>query len=161
MPWQLPRTPFNEAATAADASRDTICQGNCDVADLQLCSNIAPIRNTIPIQYPISNCPAKKGFLQTAVSKARRPGPRAPPSLSHRRASDTALTFLGSQANTSGRLADKSASVLLPSGRPCAQNAISHIRTSGLPVRLTDLNCRIARCAGTPGKRVETPLALW
>jgi hypothetical protein len=26
---------------------------------------------------------------------------------------------------------------------------------------LTDLNCRIARCAGTPGKRVETPLALW
>jgi hypothetical protein len=60
------------AARAADASRDTIWQGNCDVADLQLRSNIAPIRNTIPIQYPISNCPAKKGFLQTALSKARR-----------------------------------------------------------------------------------------
>ena len=50
---------LNEAATAADASRDTIWQGNCDVADLQLRNNIAPIRNTIPIQYPISNCPAK------------------------------------------------------------------------------------------------------
>jgi hypothetical protein len=63
---------LNEAASAADASRDTIWQGNCDVADLQSRSNIAPIRNTIPIQYPISNCPAKKGFLQTALSKARR-----------------------------------------------------------------------------------------
>jgi len=64
---------LNEAASAADASRDTIWQGNCDVADLQLRSNIAPIRNTIPIQYPISNCPAKPGgFLQVAVSKARR-----------------------------------------------------------------------------------------
>ena len=63
---------LNEAATAADASRDTIWQGNCDVADPQLRNNIAPIRNTIPIQYPISNCPAKKGFLQVAVSKARR-----------------------------------------------------------------------------------------
>jgi hypothetical protein len=63
---------LNEAASAADASRDTIWQGNCAVAALQSRSNIAPIRNTIPIQYPISNCPAKKGFLQVAVSKARR-----------------------------------------------------------------------------------------
>jgi hypothetical protein len=51
---------LNEAARAADAARDTIWQGNCDLADLRLRNNIAPIRNTIPIQYPISNCPAKK-----------------------------------------------------------------------------------------------------
>ena len=62
---------LNEAARAADASRDTIWQGNCDAADLQLRSNNAPIRNTIPIQYPISNCPAKKrlpsnGFIESA-----------------------------------------------------------------------------------------------
>jgi hypothetical protein len=66
------RTPFERSRWAADASRDTIWQGNCNVADLQLRSTIAPISNTIPIQYPISNCPAKKGFLQTALSKARR-----------------------------------------------------------------------------------------
>jgi hypothetical protein len=91
---------LNEAATAADASRDTIWQGNCDVADLQLRSNIAPIRNTIPIQYPISNCPAKKGFLQVAVSKARRAAmsPTLPPHF-RRRASDTALRLRGSQAS--------------------------------------------------------------
>jgi len=51
---------LNEAARAADAARDTIWQGNCDLADLRLRNNIAPIRNTIPIQYPINNCPAKK-----------------------------------------------------------------------------------------------------
>jgi len=75
-PWRQGRSYFleprlNEAASAADASRDNIWQGNCDVADLQLRSNIAPIRNTIPIQYPISNCPAKKrlpsnGFIESA-----------------------------------------------------------------------------------------------
>jgi hypothetical protein len=72
---------LNEAASAADASRDTIWQGNCDVGHQQLCNNIAPIRNTIPIQYPISNCPAKKGFLQVAVSKARRAASLPVPSL--------------------------------------------------------------------------------
>jgi hypothetical protein len=86
---------LNEAASAADASRDTIWQGNCDVGHQQLCNNIAPIRNTIPIQYPISNCPAKKGFLQVAVSKARRAAvsPDPPPDF-RRRASDTALRLL-------------------------------------------------------------------
>ena len=89
---------LNEAATAADASRDSIWQGNCDVADLQLRSNIAPIRNTIPIQYPISNCPAKKGFLQVAVSKARRAAVSlTPPPDFRRRASDTALRLRGRQ----------------------------------------------------------------
>ena len=82
---------LNEAATAADASRDTIWQGNCDLADLQLRRNIAPIRNTIPIQYPLSNCPANVGgFLPVAVSKARRAAvsPTPPPDF-RRRASDT------------------------------------------------------------------------
>jgi hypothetical protein len=70
-PGNFPEPRLNEAASAADASRDNIWQGNCDVADLQLRSNIAPIRNTIPIQYPISNCPAKKrlpsnGFIESA-----------------------------------------------------------------------------------------------
>jgi hypothetical protein len=89
---------LNEAASAADASRDTIWQGNCAVAALQSRSNIAPIRNTIPIQYPISNCPAEVGgFLQVAVSKARRAAvsPTPPPGF-RRRASDTALRLRGS-----------------------------------------------------------------
>jgi hypothetical protein len=60
---------LNEAATAADASRDTIWQGNCDVGHQQLCNNIAPIRNTIPIQYPISNCPAKKASFKSLYRK--------------------------------------------------------------------------------------------
>ena len=44
-PADFPEPRLDEAATAADASRATIWQGNC---------------------------PAKKGFLQTALSKARR-----------------------------------------------------------------------------------------
>ena len=51
---------------AADASRDIIWQGNCDVFDQQLCghtasSNTVSSRNTIAIEYPIGNCPAKFG----------------------------------------------------------------------------------------------------
>ena len=88
----FPEGDLNEAATAADASRGTIWQGNCEVGHQQLCNKIAPIRNTIPIQYPIGNCPPKKGFLQVAVSKARRAAvsPTPPPDF-RRRASDTAL----------------------------------------------------------------------
>jgi len=46
----------------------------------------------------ISNCPAKKSFLQVAVSKARRAAvsPTPPPHF-RRRASDTALRLWGSQ----------------------------------------------------------------
>ena len=40
---------------------------------------------------------SRRGFLQTAVSKARAVPALVAPSLSHRRASDTALTFLRSQ----------------------------------------------------------------
>ena len=53
---------------AADASRDIIWQGTCHVAEKQLRnvsagSNSPPLRITISIEYPISNCPAKFGRL--------------------------------------------------------------------------------------------------
>ena len=50
---------LNEPANAGDASRATIWQGNCHVEDQFFYSNITRAQNTIPIQYPISNCPAK------------------------------------------------------------------------------------------------------
>jgi hypothetical protein len=85
---------LNEAASAADAWRDTIWQGNCDVGHQQLCNNIAPIRNTIPIQYPISNCPAKKASFKSLYRK--RAGRRVCyfGACSSRRASDTALRLI-------------------------------------------------------------------
>src|ERR1700681_2411822 len=66
---------------AADASRDIIWQGACDVAEKQLrnvsaCSNIPPLRITISIEYPISNCPAKFGAASFLRLDPKRPGPR-------------------------------------------------------------------------------------
>ena len=66
---------------AADASRDIIWQGNCDVFDQQLCghtasSNTVSSRNTIAIEYPISNCPAKFGAASFLRLDPKRPGPR-------------------------------------------------------------------------------------
>jgi hypothetical protein len=63
---------LKEAALRRTLARDTIWQVNCDLCDQRLRSNIIPIRNTIPIEYPTGNCPAKTGFLQTALSKVPR-----------------------------------------------------------------------------------------
>jgi hypothetical protein len=51
----------NEAAKRRTLARDTIWQGNCDVADQPCRSKFASLRITSPIEYPISNCPAKSG----------------------------------------------------------------------------------------------------
>src|SRR5215831_16157498 len=71
---------LNEPANAGDASRATIWQGNCHVEDQLFYSNITPAQNTIPIQYPMSNCPAKPtGSFKRLYRKARRSGmPLAP-----------------------------------------------------------------------------------
>ena len=50
---------LNEPANAGDASRATVWQGNRHVEDHLFYSNITPARNTIAIQYPVGNCPAK------------------------------------------------------------------------------------------------------
>jgi hypothetical protein len=42
-------------------ARDSIWQGNCNAADHPSRSNIPLLRITFPIEYPISNCPAKSG----------------------------------------------------------------------------------------------------
>ena len=84
---------LNEAAGAADASRDTIWHGNCDVVDQQLCSNITPIRNTIPIQYPMSNFPAKARASFKRLYRKRARAPSSATLSSWTRASDKALTF--------------------------------------------------------------------
>src|SRR5215470_3044124 len=70
----------NEPANAGDASRATIWQGNCHVEDQLFYSNITPAQNTVPIQYPMSNCPAKPtGSFKRLYRKARRSGmPLAP-----------------------------------------------------------------------------------
>ena len=105
-PRRLPRTPFERSRFAADASRDTIWQGNCDVADLQLRSTIAQISNTIPIQYPISNCPAKKAPFKRLYRK--RAGPPCSGTLpSWTRASDKALTFMDNHPLRLGYLSDR------------------------------------------------------
>ena len=64
----------------ADASRDIIWQGNCHVLNPQLCSdstcsNVAFLRITISIEYPISNCPAKSGAASFLRLYPKRPGP--------------------------------------------------------------------------------------
>ena len=63
---------LNEAASRRTLARDNIWQGNCDLCGQQLRSNIASVRNTIPIQYPHKQLPCQKSSLQVAVSKARR-----------------------------------------------------------------------------------------
>jgi hypothetical protein len=63
---------LNEAALRRTLARITIWQGNCDLSDQQLRKKIAPTRNTIPIEYPLSNCPPKWGFLQTDLPKMPR-----------------------------------------------------------------------------------------
>ena len=61
---------LNEAAERRTLARATIWQGNCDVPDRRsncdvpdqtLGSKIAAFGSTIPIETPISNCPAKFG----------------------------------------------------------------------------------------------------
>src|SRR5215467_10615954 len=84
----------NEPANAGDASRATIWQGNCHVEDQLFYSNITLAPNTIPIQYPISNCPAKPtGSFKRLYRKRADRGCRLLQALFRRRASDTALTF--------------------------------------------------------------------
>jgi len=51
---------LNEAALRQTLARDTIWQGNCDLCGQQLRSNIASVRNTIPIQYPYKQLPCQK-----------------------------------------------------------------------------------------------------
>jgi hypothetical protein len=78
--------PFSEwrvrtMPQAADASRDMIWQGNCDVIDSTLCghtasSNAVSSRITIAIEYPISTCPAKSGAASFSRLNPNRPGPR-------------------------------------------------------------------------------------
>ena len=65
----------------ADAPRDITWQGNCHVAEQYLCSNTAcskspSSRITIPIEYPISNCPAKFGAASFLRLDPKRPGPQ-------------------------------------------------------------------------------------
>ncbi len=63
-------------AGAADATRDTIWQGNCDVGEQPSRSNISQLRITIAIENPLGNCPAKfrvqGGFILTAQSGVAR-----------------------------------------------------------------------------------------
>ena len=64
-------TPLERSRRAADASRGIIWQGNCDAAAQQSCSvyvwrsNFALPRITLPIEIPISNCPAKSRRLRS------------------------------------------------------------------------------------------------
>jgi len=83
-------------------TRATIWQGNCDVAAQTTCSNIAPLRITIPIQYPISNCPAKSGaasfqhgFLDTKQPKTMRSGMSGPKAARAERAIGQTCPRLG------------------------------------------------------------------
>jgi hypothetical protein len=83
---------LNEPANAGDASRATIWQGNCHGEDQLFYSDITPAQNTIPIQYPISNCPAKPtgSFKRLYRKRAKAPCSRT---FLRRCASDKALTF--------------------------------------------------------------------
>ena len=83
---------LNEPANAGDASRATIWQGNCHVEDQLLYSILTRAENTIPIQYPISNCPAKP---TGSFKRLYRKRAKAPCSRTFLRgcASDKALTF--------------------------------------------------------------------
>src|SRR5215472_18518686 len=84
----------NEPANAGDASRATIWQGNCHVEDQLFYSNITPAQNTIPIQYPVSNSPAKPtGSFKRLYRKRADRGCRLLQALFRRCAFDTALTF--------------------------------------------------------------------
>src|SRR6516162_4865167 len=77
---------------AGDASRATIWQGNCHVEDQLFYSNSTRAQNTIPIQYPLSNCPAKP---TGSFKRLYRKRAKAPCSRTFLRgcASDKALTF--------------------------------------------------------------------
>ena len=57
---RVPEADLNEAALRRTLARDTIWQGNCDLCGQQLRSNIASVRNTIPIQYPYKQLPCQK-----------------------------------------------------------------------------------------------------
>src|SRR6516164_4267236 len=83
---------LNEPANAGDASRATIWQGNCHVEDQLFYSNVTRAQNTIPIQYPISNCPAKPtgSFKRLYRKRARGLCSRT---FIRGCASDKALTF--------------------------------------------------------------------
>jgi hypothetical protein len=88
----LRKVRLNEPANAGDASRATIWQGNCHVEGQLFYSNITRAQNTIPIQYPISNCPAKPtgSFKRLYRKRARTP---CSPTVLRGCASDKALTF--------------------------------------------------------------------
>jgi len=93
VPWVTFRLArLNEPANAGDASRATIWQGNCHVEDQFFYSNITRAQNTIPIQYPISNCPAKPtgSFKRLYRKRARGLCSRT---FIRGCASDKALTF--------------------------------------------------------------------
>ena len=77
--------PFERSRRAADASRDTLWQGNCDVRSLysrgnhkHVRSNSALLRITFAIEYPISTCPAKSGRLPSNVSIRSDPALKFP-----------------------------------------------------------------------------------
>jgi hypothetical protein len=58
---KAPCPAHNEAAKRRTLARGNIWQGNCDATDYPLGSNAASFRNTKPIEFPLSNCPAKSG----------------------------------------------------------------------------------------------------
>ena len=66
-------TDLNEAALRRTLARDTIWQGNCDLSGQQLRSNIASVRNTIPIQNPYKQLPFQKR-LPSSRCIERAPG---------------------------------------------------------------------------------------
>src|ERR1039457_5634463 len=59
--------------------RYVIWQGNCDVAAHTTRSNVAVLRITKAIEYPIRNCPAKPGRLPPNVSIRSDPAIWIPP----------------------------------------------------------------------------------
>jgi hypothetical protein len=84
-------------------ARDSTWQGNCDVADQPSRSNTASFRIIFPIEYPMSNCPAK--FRAASFKRPYRKCPggqvqRRARGSSRRGTSDRVLTF---RANCRGR----------------------------------------------------------
>ena len=59
-------------------TRYVIWQGNCNVATETIRSNVAVLRITKAIEYPLSNCPAKSGRLPPNVSILSDPAPWIP-----------------------------------------------------------------------------------